>query len=234
VKSWRPWTKGELNPALVANHASFKRFDQDRPIETYDFVSLDTELTGLDQRRDAIVSIGAVRIHGLHIIAGANFFSYVKPKRSLPKVSTMIHRITPDQLENAPELRLVLPALIDFIGDALIVGHYIGLDMGFINRASDKLLNGRLLNPCVDSMKLAQAYDERQQAGYYHGIGLAESYNLRALSEKYGLPKFDQHDALADAFQAAFLFLFLVIRLRTLGCNTLGDFRLASGPLGYW
>ena len=108
-----PWFRRDKHPAIIANHRRMERFDQTKPIETYQFVSLDTELTGLDLRRDAIVSIGAVRIEGLQIITGNNFFSYVRPKRSMPKVSTLIHRITPDQIESAPELRKVMP---DFRG----------------------------------------------------------------------------------------------------------------------
>ncbi|MCL4538521.1 MAG: 3'-5' exonuclease, partial [Bacteroidetes bacterium] len=65
-----PWARREKHPAIIANHKRFERFHQNRPIETYEFVSLDTELTGLDLRRDAIVSIGAVRIEGLQIITG--------------------------------------------------------------------------------------------------------------------------------------------------------------------
>lgn len=81
-----PWTRKNKHAAIIANHQCFERFDPTRPIETYEFVSMDTELTGLDLRRDAIVSIGAVRIEGLKIITGNNFFSYVRPKRSMPKV----------------------------------------------------------------------------------------------------------------------------------------------------
>jgi DNA polymerase-3 subunit epsilon len=147
VRLWWPWNKNERHPSIVENNERFKRFNQTAPIESYEYVSLDTELTGLDIRKDAIVSIGAVRMRGLRIIAGANFFSYVQPKRSLPKVSTLIHRITPDQLESAPDLSSILPELIEFIGGSLIVGHFISLDMGFINRASKRLLHGKLMNP---------------------------------------------------------------------------------------
>lgn len=223
-----PWARREKHPAIIANHKRFERFDQNRPIETYEFVSLDTELTGLDLRRDAIVSIGAVRIEGLQIITGKNFFSYVRPKRSMPKVSTLIHRITPDQIENAPELRQVMPDLLDYIGGALLVGHFIGLDMAFINRAARRLVGGALRNPCLDSMKLAQVYEERQRGTYQDRIEVAAGYNLKTLSEKYHLPRFEQHDALGDAFQAACLFLFVAKKMQSFGCRTLTDIRTAS------
>ncbi|MGA9752423.1 MAG: 3'-5' exonuclease, partial [Acidobacteriota bacterium] len=144
-----PWIRNDKHPAIIANRRRFERFDRTKPIETYQFVSLDTELTGLNLRHDAIVSIGAVRIDGLQIITGETFFSYVKPQQSMPKVSTLIHRITPDQIESAPELKKILPDFVDFLGDALLVGHFIGLDLAFINRAARKLLGGTLRNPCL-------------------------------------------------------------------------------------
>lgn len=223
-----PWIRRDKHPAIIANERHFARFDQTRPIETYEFVSLDTELTGLDLRRDVIVSIGAVRIEGLRIITGDNFFSYVRPRRSMPKVSTLIHRITPDQLENAPELTTVLPDFVDFIGRSSLVGHFIGLDMEFINRAARALIGGRLRTPFLDSMKLAQAYEERRAGSYYDRIDAGAGYSLRALSEKYRLPRFEQHDALGDAFQAACLFVFLVRKMQSFGCRTLRDLHTAS------
>ncbi|MGO9568866.1 MAG: PolC-type DNA polymerase III [Desulfomonilaceae bacterium] len=223
-----PWFRRDKHPAIIANHRRLERFDQTRPIETYQFVSLDTELTGLDLKRDAIVSIGAVRIAGLQIITGNNFFSYVRPQRSMPKVSTLIHRITPDQIESAPELRKVMPDFVDFIGNALLVGHFIGLDMAFINRAARRLMGGRLRNPCLDTMKLAQVYEERQRGGHYDRVEVAAGYNLKTLSEKYHLPRFEQHDALGDAFQAACLFVFVVRKMQGFGCRTLRDLHTAS------
>jgi DNA polymerase-3 subunit epsilon len=217
-----------LHPALQLNHDRFERIDRNQPIESFDFVSLDTELTGLNPRTDAIVSIGAVRIRGLRIAAGETFFSYVQPQRSMPKISTLIHRITPGQVEDAPMLRDVLPDLLEYLGPALMVGHYVDLDMSFLNRASNRLLGGTLKNPCVDSMKLAQAFEQRKRQSYYDKFNAGLGYNLGALSKQYDLPVFQEHDALCDAFQAACLFIFLVKRLQAQGCSTLKDLYTAS------
>lgn len=222
------WFWRAKHPSVVANHARVRRFDKTQPIEAYRFVSLDTELTGFNLHRDAIVSIGAVRIVELRITAGENFFSHVRPKRSLPKASTLIHRITPDDLENAPELKKTLPDFADFLGGDPIIGHFIALDMGFINRAAKRLMNGPLKNPCLDTMKLAKVYQDKLHGEARLPEASRGGLNLTALSEMYGLPAFDQHDALGDAFQAACLFIFLVRRLQTLGCRTFKDFVQAT------
>jgi DNA polymerase III subunit epsilon len=231
VKIQWPWPRREKHPILTRNEEWFSRFDQDQPVESYDFVSFDTELTGLNPRHDEIVSIGAVRIRNLRIVAGDNFFSYTRPNRSLPKDSTLIHRITPEQLTDAPDLATVLPEFVEFCGDSLLIGHYVNLDMAFVNRAGRRLLGGTLKNPCVDSMRLAQAYQEHQRRTNFGRVHVGTSYNLAVLAREYDLPLFMQHDALEDALQTAYLFVFLVKRLKEAGYLTLKDIH-AGGRIG--
>jgi DNA polymerase III subunit epsilon len=229
-KLW-PWGRRKKNPILLENEAVFSDFDQDRPIETYEFVSFDTELTGLNPKRDRIISIGAVRIRNLRIVAGDNFFAYIKPDRDLPKESTLIHGITPEQLELAPPPEIMLPQFVKYCGKALLVGHYVELDMAFLNRACKRALGGSVKNPCVDSMRLAQAFQEYQRKSHL-GFDPEVAYNLRNLAREYNLPLFMQHDALEDALQTAYLFLFLVKSMLSAGFVTLREFNNAdrTGP----
>ncbi|MFH0823809.1 MAG: 3'-5' exonuclease [Pseudomonadota bacterium] len=219
-----PWQKKEQHPFLVKNKDWFRNFDQDRPIETYEFVSFDTELTGMNPRHDQIVSIGAVRIRNLRIVVGENFSTYVHPTRPLPKDSTLIHRISPEQVRDAPRIEEVLLPFLEFCGDALLLGHYVAMDMSFINRVAKERLGGTIHNPGVDTMKLAQASVEYERKKHFGISQPAVSYNLTALSKRYNLPIFAKHDALEDALQTAYLFLYLVRELQLVGCVTLKDF----------
>ncbi|MFC1835117.1 PolC-type DNA polymerase III [Thermodesulfobacteriota bacterium] len=225
------WLRPELHPVIKANQERFVDLDWTGPLEGCEFVSVDTELTGLNPRVDEIVSIGAVRIRNMRIVAGENFLAYVKPKRELPRDSTLIHRITPEQIKSAPPLSEVLPQFIEWCGSALLVGHYVGLDMSFLNKAARGLLGGPLGNPCVDTMKLAQAFQEQLWRDYYDRFNLGVSLNLTALARRFGLPRFDQHDALEDAFQTACLFIFLVKRMMASGCGNLKEL-YQSGRIG--
>lgn len=218
----------ELDPLMERNRLYSRSLDQGLPVARYDFVSVDTELTGLDSRRDEIVSIGAVRIRNLRICLTECFHAYVKPEKPLPKDSTLIHRITPGQIKNAPFLAEVLPSFVDFCGDSLLVGHYIGLDMGFINRACVRLFGSPMANPCIDTMRLAQVYKEEQWENYYDQFNLQISYNLTDLAREYNIPVFPSHDALQDAIQAAYLFLFLIKKLRNGDITTLKDLYMAG------
>jgi DNA polymerase III subunit epsilon len=217
-----PWWR-EKHPLIARNHAAFKGFDQRRPLTEYRFVVLDTELTGLDRKKDEIVAIGAVRIDRLQIDLGQTFHSYVRPERLTHTEATLVHRITPGQLRQAPTLAEVLPEFLAFIGEDLLVGHFVGLDMGFLQRAVARLYQGTLVTPCIDTMRLAQGYKE-VQLGYYQEMQLvSNSYRLSDLSREFQLPLFEAHDALEDALQTAYLFLYLVKKFRKGGLITLHD-----------
>ena len=220
------WRKA--HPVLQENHAYFREFDQTRTLNEYDFVVFDTELTGLNSRKDEIVSIGAVRIRGLRIMMSQNFYVFVKPEGDLPKDSTLIHRITPEQIKNAPSLGAVLEDFVRFCNGSLIVGHYIDLDIGFLNRATRNLLGGTIANPCIDTLRLAQVFREEQWGNYYDQFNYNISFNLSDLAKEYNLPQMDQHDALQDAIQTAYLFLFLVKKLNRGGITTLKDLYMAG------
>ena len=208
---------------ILENRAQFTSFNQARLLGEYDFVVVDTELTGLDRKKDEIVSIGAVRIKDLQIDLSSVFHCYVKPKNLDPTEATLIHKITPGQLNDAPELVDVLPEFIRFAGKSLLVGHYIDLDMSFINRACNNHLGGTLSNPGIDTMRLARGY-KRVLLGYYHDMsGFSNSYRLEDLGREFNLPLFEPHDALEDALQTAYLFLFLVKKFRKGGLETLKE-----------
>jgi DNA polymerase-3 subunit epsilon len=126
----------------------------------------------------------------------------------------------------------VMPRFIEFCGDALLVGHYVALDMGFLNRAAKEVLGGNLSNPSVDTMRLAQGYKEAHFMEDYGHTNLTTSYSLEDLSREFGLPQFKPHDALEDALQTAYLFLFLVKKMKQGRIRTLKDLYHAGRYLG--
>lgn len=219
VKSWLR----KPDQLILDNRAFFSSFNQGRGLSEYDFVVFDTELTGLDRKKDEIVAIGAVHIRDLQIDLSSTFHCYVKPKNLDPTAATLIHRITPEQLKDAPTIEEVLPEFITFTGNSLLVGHYVGLDMSFLNRACQLYLGGTLDNPGVDTMKLARGY-KRVLLGHYHDPSItSNSYRLEDLGREFNLPRFDSHDALEDAMQTAYLFLFLIKKFRKGGLSTLKE-----------
>ncbi len=212
---------GTPHPALVKNREFFDHFDQSKPLSDYDFVVFDTELTGLNRKKDEIVSIGAIRIRDLQLELGHTFHRYIKPTKLDATDSTLIHRITPEMLKKASGPQSVLLEFLEFCGGALLVGHFVGIDMAFLNRTCKEVLGSYVNNPSVDTMRLARGYIERS-GGYQLGhTDQSHSYRLEDLAEEFGLPRFRPHDALEDAMQTAYLFLFLVKKMKKGGIKTL-------------
>ncbi|MDD3619293.1 MAG: 3'-5' exonuclease [Desulfobulbaceae bacterium] len=211
------------HPIIRQNRKYFEEFSQSRPLADYTFVVFDTELTGLNRRRDRIISIGAVKIVDLRIELDQVFHQYIRPPNLEHTDSTLIHRITPEQLRTMPAMEDVLPGFIQFCGDALLVGHYITLDMNFLNRAAREALGGTMSNPSIDTMRLAMGYKEALFMDRYGHNKMSTSYNLSDLSREFGLPEFKPHDALEDALQTAYLFLFLVKKMKKGKIRTLKD-----------
>ncbi len=208
---------------LVANKEFFTRFDQGRPLAEFSFVVCDTELTGLSKKKDELISIGAVKISNLQIDLSSMFHRFIQPKKITSTQATLVHRITPEKLAQAEPAEKVLPQFVDYIHGSLLVGHHLLLDMHFLNKAAKAVMGGTLSNPGVDTMRMAQGYN-RVRLGHYHEHNPKEmSYSLNDLGIEYNLPTFKPHDALEDALQTAYLFLYLIKKFRKGGLVTLRD-----------
>lgn len=213
------------HPLIVHNNQLFHAGEQyPHLLHEYEFVVFDTELTGFNHKQDEIIAIGAVKIKNLQIICGETFYTLVRPGERFQTKSTLIHRLTPQELHNAPTMAEVLPQFLEFCGDAFLVGHFVRLDLDFINRATKKHLGGMLTTPYLDTMCLAMAYNDIRQGSYCDQYNRQGAYNLAALSKEYGLPLFAEHNALQDSLQTAYLFLYLVKKIRHHGVRTMDEY----------
>lgn len=89
-------------PEPLRRRASRKlAVDRRAPIAEVDFVAFDTELTGLDQRRDSIISVGAVKLRGGRIFPGRIFYRLVQPESELRSESVVVHELVHSDLEDA-------------------------------------------------------------------------------------------------------------------------------------
>ncbi len=220
------------DPVLLANHELFRNFDQTKPLPEYEFTVFDTELTGLNKHKDEIISIGAVKVSNMQILPGQTFYSLVKPEKNNPNEATFIHRLTPEELRKARPIAEVLPDFIKFCGGSLLVGHFLGIDMHFLNKATQKELNGTVANPGIDTMRLTRGY---KGVARIHGFGehdMSESYALDDLRREFKIPSFAAHNALEDAMQTAYLFLFLIKKMKKGGAVNLKDLYSAGRSFG--
>ncbi len=153
------------------------------------FVALDIETTGLDPQRDAILEIGAVRFNGRRV--EHEWSNLLNPGRPVPPFITQLTGITNDMVAQAPPIQAVIADLVDFVGNAPILGHNISFDLSFLRRYG--VLE---LNEVIDTYEMASVL-----------LPGAGRYNLGALAQFLAVPLPATHRALDDALATHGLYL---------------------------
>jgi DNA polymerase III epsilon subunit family exonuclease len=97
----------------------------------HSFVVFDVETTSRDVKQGAIVEIGAVKVNNGKI--EERWSTLVNPGSSI--VGRQLHGITDDEVKDAPTPQQAAQQFMDWAGDALLVGHNVGFDIGFLEAA---------------------------------------------------------------------------------------------------
>jgi DNA polymerase-3 subunit epsilon len=192
-------------PALKRWLGRWGRADAGPGLALSSYTVLDTELTGLDDRKDDIVSIGAVRMTGGRIHVGGTWHSFVKPRALLEGRSIVIHRIMPSQVESEPPIEEVLPPFLAWLGDTVVVGHCVAIDLAFLNREARRIVGAPLRNAKVDTMSLFGWLRNRHPHDPAFRTSLTD-LSLSSLAAAFDIPVEQAHSALGDAYVTARLF----------------------------
>ncbi|MEX2184803.1 MAG: exonuclease domain-containing protein, partial [Chloroflexota bacterium] len=148
-----------------------------------ELVVIDVETTGTDPKMSDLVEVAAVKVKGTKIVD--RWSTFVNPGR--PIVGNQMHGITDKDVKGAPSPKEAAEQLLAFVGDATIVGHNVGFDLGFIEEAKG---DGFRFTPgtYLDTLVIAR-----------EGYPGAESYKLGDLARFFGIELSQGHRALADA-----------------------------------
>ena len=164
-------------------------------------VVFDTETTGLNPKKDEILSIGAVKIKGNKILTSQKFEMFLRPTKDIKEESIKIHQIRNIDLQNGCEPQEAIEAFLHFIGSSPLVGYYIEFDVAMINQYTKRLLGIKLPNPQIEV------------SGIYHDKKIKfipdSTIDLRfdVIMKDLGLETFGKHDALNDAVMTAMMYL---------------------------
>lgn len=172
----------------------------DTPIGN-EYICLDCETSGLNPRKDEILSIGAVHIRDNKILMRKTFNMFLKPSNDINATSIKIHHIRPIDLENGMDPKDVILQLLDFIGSRPIVGYYIKFDVAIISRYTKKFIGIKLPNETIEVSTLY--YKTRKKTSDYEFIDLKFDTILKNLN----IPALGKHDALNDAIMTSMMFL---------------------------
>ena len=203
---------------IAAYQEAFKKtWSDDTPSAEVRFVVLDTETTGLDPRRDKIISIGALSVINGQMRLDDSF--EVLLKVSYNNTSVTVHGITHDEAVGGMEEPEALLLFLDYLRDGVIVGHHIGHDIEVLNVACEKHFDLTLSNRSLDTMDLTLHLDDD---GAFPNRPKDAGYSLDALCEMFGVAPHDRHTAGGDAFLTALVFLRLLRCAKAVGRDSLG------------
>ncbi|RMF43096.1 MAG: DEAD/DEAH box helicase, partial [Anaerolineae bacterium] len=143
------------------------------------------------------------------------------PGRPIPSFITQLTGIHNEMVAGAPTLQEVYPDLLDFVGDAPLLGHNVQFDLAFLRRPG-----GMLHNPAIDTYEMASIL--MPDAGRYKLGALADALEI-------SLPA--THRALDDARVTHVLFLKLFEMAQALPLRILAEIVHQGAQLqwdGYW
>ncbi len=189
------------------------------PLIAIDAVAIDTETTGLDPRRAAIIEIAARRLHGAEP-ASEIFETLVATDVAVPAAATAIHGLTNEDLTGAPDFIRAWERLHAVAGDRVWIGYAIGFDIAALKRHCEERGLAWTAPVALDVRLLAQHVDPR-----------LPDYALESLCAWRGIEVRARHRAAADADLAAKLYASLLPDLRARGVRTLGEARAACRRL---
>ena len=167
------------------------------------FVVLSMETSGLSLSKDVILSMGAFSIINDSIIIADSFETVIAQYKffhdngisnEFTVETKMKKMVEPDGIH----------ALVDFIGNSVLVGHHVDFDVEMINVALEKLGCGRLKNEALDIDVMHRKLKDINN----------KQFSLEELCDIYKIPKSDRNSSSEDAYKIALLFLKLKSRLR--------------------
>jgi DNA polymerase III subunit epsilon len=186
------------------------------------YVVIDTELTGLNEKKDSILSFGAVRMTGGRIELNQTFYRLVSPGTPLTAANIVVHEIVPSEVAAKPGIETVLGEFRDFCRDDVLVGHFLSIDLGFLDQEVKRLHGTPLRNPVLDTFSMHEWLRLRLKDHPYF-LPPTQHYRLYDIAKSFGIPVNGAHNALMDAFMTAQIFQRMIPIFQASGVQDIGD-----------
>ncbi|HEY2814222.1 MAG TPA: DEDD exonuclease domain-containing protein [Acidimicrobiales bacterium] len=185
--------------------------DLGMPLHQVTFCVIDLETTGGSPADCFITEIGAVKLRAGECLG--TFQTLVSPGCSIPRSITVLTGITEAMVMPAPRVESVLPTLLEFIGDAVIVGHNVRFDVAFLDAALLRANQPRLDHSIIDTCALARRLVREE----------VPDCKLDTLASRFRLSHRPTHRALDDALATGDLLHTLLERAAAYGVLGLDD-----------
>ena len=195
-------------PEFWVHYADLFKETQNKNFGDLVFVVLDTETTGFSFEEDRILSIGAVKIKKETISVQEVFDIYLEQEK-FNKDTVHVHGLLKNGQRDCISEILALEKFLEYVGNAVIVAHHAGFDMGMLNTALERNGLPKLKNTVLDTGVI---YKKTLIKSYL--VQPKTNYSLDELADKFSISKKDRHTALGDAYITAVAFLKIISRLK--------------------
>ena len=150
------------------------------------------------------------------------FSCFVNPEKPIPQRVIEVTNITDDMVKDAETIEKVMPKIIEFVGDSVLVAHNADFDIGFL-KYNAKLLGLSLENTYLDTLRLAkELFPEFKK------------YKLGLIAEKLGIKVEVAHRALDDVDTTVKVLKVMLDMLKEKNVKTVDDIdKLNIGKADY-
>ncbi len=191
----------------IKNYFNKKKLKDNKYLFLFDepnneeYVCFDCETTGLNPKKDDIVSIGAVIIKNNTIVSSKKFVKFVKPKTKLQADAIKIHHIRVCDLEDADDINTVIEEFLEFIGNRTLVGYFLEFDIAMINKYVKPKLGITLPNKTLEVSAIYHDYKiEIIPQGHI-------DLRFNTIMSELQIPSLGKHDAYNDAIMTSMIFI---------------------------
>ena len=174
-----------------------------QPAPRGEWVSLDLETTGLDPRKDHILSLAAVPVRDNRVLTSERFERRIRADREFGIESIRHHLITPDEAAEGVSVTTAVREFLHWLQGRTLLGYHLGFDLAMLSPHVRALTGFGLPNPRVE---LAEAFAARVRRAQP-----AAPPNLRFqhIADTLGVPVLGRHSALGDAVTVGLCWLAL-------------------------
>lgn len=177
-----------------------KKFDE----KSNKFVVLTTETTGLNPVKDVILSIGCVTVQNDMILIGESFEVVL-----LQYVFNHDNQMSNEFIIESKQEKLAeadgIKRLIEFLQNAVIVGHRIDFDIEIINEALKKMGCGSIKNEALDIEIMYRKWIDNIDE---------KPFSIDEMCKHFKVEKTFRNSTSEDAYLIGLLFLKLKSRLK--------------------
>lgn len=199
LHNWR--SRSRTNHPLLDQLEQAKLPHRRTRVSDCPFLVLDLELTGLDPKKDHIVSIGWLPIRQREAIIAEAQYHLIKSPVSVGQSAT-IHGLHDRQLQDARELPEVLEELLSSFAGYVFVAHHATLDRQALTMALRQYCGRAPRLTFIDTLRIEQRRLARRDTPLK-----SDALRLSTCLARHGLPAGAAHHALEDAYSCALLFL---------------------------